>query len=89
MFDQDRDGVLSDTEYRAYLASLRREYNDDSGFEERWRGDCEATGCETSTGITWDAFEGVVYGRFRADMAQTDLEMCKKARPDLILEEPT
>jgi hypothetical protein len=90
MFDEDRDGILSANEYRAYLAGLGRVYSDDSSFEERWRRDCEATGCTKpeASGISWDAFEGVVYGNFRTDKAQPDLEMCKKARPDLVLEEP-
>lgn len=87
MFDQNRDGILCSKEYRAYLASLGRVYSDDGLFEKRWLSDCKATGCEAS-GITWEAFEEVVYGKYRADMAQTDLEMCRKARPDLVLEEP-
>jgi hypothetical protein len=89
MFDEDRDGILSANEYRAYLAGLGRVYSDDSSYEERWRSDCEATGCTEpeAGGITWETFEGVVYGKFRTDKAQADLEMCKAARPDLVLEE--
>lgn len=87
MFDQDRDGLLSNKEYMDYLAGLGVVYSDEGSFDKRWSSDCEATGCEAN-GITWEAFEGVVYCKFRADKAQADLEMCKIARPDLILEEP-
>ena len=41
MFDQDRDGLLSKTEYRDYLARLGVVYSDEGSFDKRWSSDCE------------------------------------------------
>jgi hypothetical protein len=54
MFDEDRDGVLKEKEYRNYLAALGRVYSDEQRWAARWAADCEATGC-AAPGAAGDA----------------------------------
>ena len=79
-----QDGVLSKDEYKHYLEGIGTwgsgPYTDEAwaGSDEAWEADCELTECGPSDGITWKAFEGILYGKYRLGKALADLERCKE-----------
>ena len=80
MFDADADGKLCKDEYEAYLRGIGAwgtgSYTD-AGRDEKWPEECE--GLESGTeGIGWEAFEGILYVKYRLGKAQADLESCRR-----------
>ena len=82
MFDADADGKLCKDEYEAYLRGIgfwgTGACTDDHYEEAGWPGQCEDMESGTE-GIGWEAFEGILYGKYRLGKAQADLESCKRA----------
>ena len=84
MFDADADGKLSKDEYEAYLRRIGAwgtGFYTDHGWDARWPKECEdlESGAE---GIGWEAFEGILYAKYRLGDAQADLESCRRPQPE-------
>eukprot|EP01045_Picozoa_sp_COSAG04_P012468 COSAG04_NODE_840_length_9955_cov_5.454038_10_plen_236_part_00 len=80
MFDADGDGKLSKDEYRAYLRGAgawgKGPYTDKT-WDKRWSKECKDL--ESSTdGISQEAFESILYGKYRLGEAQVYLDKCKE-----------
>ena len=80
MFDADGDGKLSKEEYKAYLRGIgfwgTGDCNDESYEEVGWQKQCKDME-STTEGIGWEAFESILYGKYRWGKAQADLDKCK------------
>ena len=84
MFDANDDGKLSKDEYKAYLQGIGAWGTGlyaDEGWDKRWPQECEQLESGTE-GIGWEAFEGILYGKYRLGKAQADLESCKRPQPE-------
>ena len=83
-FDADGDGKLSKDEYKAYLRGIAAwgtgSYTDEK-WDESWPEECQGFESDTE-GIALEAFESILYGKYRAGKAQADLDACKQARAD-------
>ena len=83
LFDADADGRLSQAEYKNFLRGVAAwgdaPYTDDQYDDEGWQRDCGLTASSPAEGITKEAFETSLYGKYRKGRAQTDLESCKRS----------
>ena len=66
--DTDGSGILRKEEYVAFLQSIGEwgtgDYTDET-FDEQWPKECEGMGCSPEGGVTWEAFETILYGKYR------------------------
>ena len=80
MFDANGDNVLGKDEYEAYLRGIgkwrsRGEYSP-KNWDARWPAECDDLESGTD-GVAWEAFESVLYRKFRLGKAHADLETCQ------------
>jgi actin len=80
ILDVDRDGKLSKEEYKVYLQAIamwgRGPFTETSYEALGWPEQCTNTQCGTD-GITHEAFESIVYGKYRKGRGKTDLDKCQ------------
>ena len=80
MFDADGDGKLSKDEYEAYLRDIgywgSADCTDARYDDVGWPTECKNLESGTD-GIGREAFESILYVRFRLGDAKADLDKCK------------
>ena len=70
--DTSGSGVLDQDEYRVYLQGIGAWGTPprvDEKFDAQWIVECTQMSCDHEVGITWEAFEGHIYGQYRADLS--------------------
>ena len=82
-FDTDKDGMLSKDEYEVYLKGIGvwgTDWYTTERWKESWPSECEQMK-STVEGITWEAFEGILYGQYRKTQIVEDLAAVRALPP--------
>ena len=82
MFDADGDGKLSKAEYKNYLSAVglwgSGNCTDQAYDKSGWPEECKNLSSSRAEGVGWEAFDAILYGKYRLGMAQADLNRCKQ-----------
>ena len=76
LFDVDGDGKLNKKEYKVYLQGIHQGYCVRGSWDDEWVAVCKLADCLID-GITWEGFEGLLYGCYYLERLDSDLEACR------------
>ena len=80
--DTTGSGVIDKGEYKRYLQHIKEwgtgQYTD-RRYDAQWIAETTSMDCDPAVGITWQAFEGTIYGKYRTpiDVVRQDLVFLK------------